>query len=122
MLLGLLAMHGFQAASNPTEMSGVPLVSMAAGHAAPDGTGMAGHRPPPGDGTGDHRSGHRSDHPGGQVCLAVLTLLVLLAAALALCLRASPAVAAPRRTRVRVLLVGRPPPRPSLHRLSVLRL
>lgn len=123
-LLGLLAMHGFQATSSPAGMSGVPLTSMAAGHAVPVTEAVTGHRPPQGDGSGDHHSDRHPDHPGGQVCLAVLTLLAL-ALALALLvlrLRRSPPVAVSRPTRVRILLVGRPPPRPSLHRLSVLRL
>ncbi|MEU8120483.1 DUF6153 family protein [Spirillospora sp. NPDC049024] len=120
-LFGLLAMHGFQAASNPADMSGVPLTSMAAGHATPIGVAMAEHHSPHGEGTGGPHSDH-PDHPGGQLCLAMLTVLAVAAAILALHLRASPAVAAPRRTRVRILLAGRPPPRPSLHRLSVLRL
>jgi hypothetical protein len=118
-LFGLLVMHGFQATSNPADMSGVPLTSMAAGHAAPVGAGMAEHHSSHGDGTGGQHSDH---HPGGQVCLAMLTLLSVAAAVLALHLRSSPAAAAPRRTRVRIVPVGRPPPRPSLHRLSVLRL
>ncbi|MEU9873691.1 DUF6153 family protein [Actinomadura verrucosospora] len=123
-LLGLLAMHGFQSTASPAEMGGVPLTSMAAGHAAPAAEAMAGHRPPRGDRPGGHHSDRHPDHPGGQVCLAMLTLLALalVAALLALRLRRSPPMAVSRPPRVRILLVGRPPPRPSLHRLSVLRL
>ncbi|NYE10648.1 DUF6153 family protein [Actinomadura citrea] len=121
-LLGLLAMHGFQATSSPVEMSGVPLPSMAAGHAAPVTGAVTGHRPPQDDRSGDHHSDRHSDHPGGQVCLAMLTLLALVTVLLTLCLRRTPPVAVSRLTRIRILLVGRPPPRPSLHRLSVLRL
>ncbi|MEV4002767.1 DUF6153 family protein [Actinomadura sp. NPDC049753] len=123
-LLGLLAMHGFQSTASPAEMSGVPLTSMAAGHAAPAAEAATGHRPPQDDRPGGHHSDRHPDHPGGQVCLAMLTLLALalVAALLALRLRRSPPVAVSRPPRVRILLVGRPPPRPSLHRLSVLRL
>ncbi|MGI5417600.1 DUF6153 family protein [Actinomadura luteofluorescens] len=121
-LLGLLAMHGFQATSSPAGMNGVPLTSMAAGHAVPVTAAVTGHRPPRGDRPGDHHSDRHPDHPGGQVCLAMLTLFALALALLALRLRRSPPRAVSRPARVRILLVGRPPPRPSLHRLSVLRL
>lgn len=123
-LLGLLAMHGFQATPSPAGMSGLPLTSMAAGHADPAAGAMAGRQPPRGDRPGGHHSDRHPDHPGGQVCLAMLTLLALALAGalLALRLRRSPPAAVSRPARVRIPPVGRPPPRPSLHRLSVLRL
>ncbi|URM96607.1 DUF6153 family protein [Actinomadura madurae] len=113
-LLGVLAMHGFQASPSPVEMPGVPF-SMSAGHAMATGV----EHPAPAK---DQPDDHHGDHPGGQVCLAMLTMLVLLSALLVLYRRGSTAVAAESLVRVRILLVGRPPPRPSLHRLSVLRL
>lgn len=123
-LLGLLAMHGFQATSGPAEMSGVPLASMTAGHGAPVTDAVTGHRPSRDDRPGGHHSDRHPDHPGGQVCLAMLTMLALalVAALLALRLRKPPPPAVSRPARVRIPPVGRPPPRPSLHRLSVLRL
>ncbi|MFI0367528.1 DUF6153 family protein [Actinomadura sp. 1N219] len=117
-LLCVLAMHGFQASPSPREMAGVPLAGMSAAHDATPPASNAAHRPS----DGDHSGGRHQDHPGGQVCLAMLVMISFLGAIVALLLR-EPATAARRLLiRVRILLVGRPPPRPSLHRLSVLRL
>ncbi|MFC4055941.1 DUF6153 family protein [Actinomadura syzygii] len=111
LLFCVLAMHGFQASPNQMEMSGVPLTSMSAGQHGVD------QAPAAPDDSGDH-------HPGGQVCLAMLTMLVLVAAAVLLALRSRERVVPAPRTSalVRTLRGGRPPPTPSLHLLSVLRL
>jgi hypothetical protein len=116
-LLCVLAMHGFQASPSPVETTGVPL-TMGAAHAAPAMVTGDRHPAPDRNQPGDHHN----DHPGGQVCLALLTMLVLVATLLVLYRRGSTAVAAQTLLRLRILLVGRPPPRPCLHRLSVLRL
>ncbi|TYK51216.1 DUF6153 family protein [Actinomadura decatromicini] len=110
LLFCVLAMHGFQASPNQMEMSGVPLTSMSAGQHGAD-------RAPASDDSGDH-------HPGGQVCLAMLTMLVFLVAAVLLASRSRErGVSALRMAAlVRSLRGGRPPPAPSLHLLSVLRL
>ncbi|WP_433476296.1 DUF6153 family protein [Spirillospora sp. CA-142024] len=118
LLFCVLAMHGFQASPSPTEMTGVPLTSMSAGHHDPAPMAAANHRA-----AGDDQPGHHhNDHPGGGICLAILTMLLLVMTAVALYGRKPIAVVVRILTRTRILLVGRPPPRPSLHRLSVLRL
>ncbi|WP_433466357.1 DUF6153 family protein [Spirillospora sp. CA-128828] len=119
LLFCVLAMHGFQASPSPTEMTGVPLTSMSAGHHDPAPTAAANHRA-----AGDDQPGgdHHNDHPGGGICLAILTMLLLVMTAVALSGLKPTAVVVQILTRTRILLVGRPPPRPSLHRLSVLRL
>jgi hypothetical protein len=114
----VLMMHGFQASPSPVEMPGVPLAATSAGHAdlADSATAAGGHH------GGDRPADHHNEHPGGQICLAMLTMLVLFWAVLVLFRRGSTALVARVVIRVRILAVGRPPPRPSLHRLSVLRL
>lgn len=117
LLLGVLAMHGFQASPSPSQMTGVPLTTMSVQHAPPSASVVIQHSPGedlPGD--------QHHDHPGGQVCLAMLTAISFLWALVALTVREPVFVARRLLIRVRILLVGRPPPRPSLHRLSVLRL
>ena len=121
LLLCVLAMHGFQASPSPADATGVPLTAMSAGHhSAPSPSGMAAVDHPAGD---DQPGGHHQDHPGGEVFLAILAMISFLGAVLALLCRAPAAVLARRllaRTWSRP--VHRPPPRPSLYRLSVLRL
>nr|WP_241755352.1 DUF6153 family protein [Actinomadura sp. RB99] len=118
LLFGVLAMHGVQASPSPSDMSGVPLTSVGAVHDAVPAHSMALHDAPGKDMPGDHHQ----EHPGGQVCLAILAILFLLCFVAVLLGRDSLAVVSRALARVRALLVGRPPPRPSLHRLSVLRL
>ncbi|MDL4815045.1 DUF6153 family protein [Actinomadura opuntiae] len=120
LLLGVLAMHGLQASPNPSQMTGLPLTSAATVHDAAPSHSMAPHHPP---GT-NQPDDHHQDHPGGQVCLAFLAMLLLLGLVSVLFRRSAPAVAALAfaLARMHVLPVGRPPPRPSLHYLSVLRL
>ena len=118
LVFGVLAMHGVQASSSPSDMTGVPLTSVSAVHDAAPGHSMALHDAPGKGMPGDHHQ----EHPGGQVCLAILALLFLLGFVAVLLGRDSPAVVSRVLARVRALPVGRPPPRPSLHHLSVLRL
>ncbi|MES9541488.1 DUF6153 family protein [Actinomadura sp. NPDC000600] len=119
MLLCVLAMHGFQASPSPSETAGVPMMAMSSGHEAAPTSSKPLHHPSSGE---DQPGDHHQDHPGGQVCLAILTMLSFLAAIVALFVREPMIVARRILARVRILLVGRPPPRPSLHRLCVLRL
>lgn len=118
MLLCVLAMHGFQASPSPTEAAGVPLTAMSIGHEATPSSSKGVHQSSGEDQPGDHHQ----DHPGGQVCLAILSMISFLGAIVALFVREPVIVARRILTRIRILLVGRPPPRPSLYRLSVLRL
>lgn len=118
LLLGVLAMHGFQSSSSPSDMTGVPLTAMSAGHhAVPSASASVHHSPGAGHPGADHQ-----DHPGGQVCLAMLSMISFLGAIAALVLREPMTVVRRLLDRGRILRSGRPPPRPSLHLLSVLRL
>ncbi|MFI0412425.1 DUF6153 family protein [Actinomadura sp. 3N508] len=126
LLLCVLAMHGFQASPSPREMAGVALAAtspvhdatMSAAENAVPSAAKAVHQP-----SGrDHPGGQHQEHPGGQVCLAMLVLISFFGAIVALLLRGPVTVARRLLIRVRIPLVGRPPPRPFLHRLSVLRL
>jgi len=117
LLLGVLAMHGFQASPSPSQMTGVPLTTMSVQHSAASASVVFQHSPGK-----DHPGDQHHDHPGGQICLAMLTMISFLGALVALTVREPVVVARRLLIRVRILLVGRPPPRPSLHRLSVLRL
>jgi hypothetical protein len=118
LLFGVLAMHGFQASPGPSEMTGVPLTAMSTGHDPESSASVTAHHS-----LGGHQPGdHRKDHPGGEICLAMLTMITLIGAVIAL-FRREPAAAAQRILfRARILLVGRSPPGPSLHGLGVLRL
>jgi uncharacterized protein DUF6153 len=106
---GLLLMHGVQSSAGPTDIRGIPLMSSAPMHSSGE---HAGHS--------CHCDGHQ--HPGGQMCLALLVLGSLLLFG-ALLVR-SPYSSA---THVRPVVhghghPGRPPPVPSIFQLSVLRL
>ncbi|MFD0902514.1 DUF6153 family protein [Actinomadura sediminis] len=106
LVFGVLVMHGVQASGSPVDAAGV---AVAAPHHA------AGAEHPAGDG-GDH-------HPGGQVCLAFLSVLLLGAVALAL-VRWLPALRREPRGRVwrSRFRTGRSPPCPTPFQLAVLRL
>ncbi|MBE1537827.1 DUF6153 family protein [Actinomadura algeriensis] len=110
LVFGVLLMHGVQASNSPVDASGVAV--RAVDHAA----GGMEHPAPDHDG-GDH-------HPGGQVCLAFLGVLLLGAVACALVRWRLPAPA--REAQGRALRAGfrtgRSPPCPSPFRLAVLRL
>jgi Family of unknown function (DUF6153) len=118
LLFGVLAMHGMQVSRDPSEMTGLPLASAVAVHDAAPSQSMALHHAP---GT-DQPSDHHQDHPGGQVCLAILVMLFLIGLVIARFRRAALAAVARALAGTHVPPVGRPPSRPSLHRLSVLRL
>jgi hypothetical protein len=113
---GLFAMHGLQPSASPLDMPGVPLVASVDMHAAD-----AGH-------AGGHPAQHHSPespehrHPGGQMCLGLLVIATLFLLSAVLIRRTA------RRSAVRHPAgpahehKGRPPPPPSIYRLSVLRL
>jgi hypothetical protein len=114
---GLFTMHGIQASSSPNDMPGLPV--MAAGHVQATHTGAAYPHCPPPDRPAHHIPGHR--HPGGQMCMALLVMVAMFvltvtfvgrtAGRSTMCGPAGPAC----EQR------GRPPPRPSIFHLSVLR-
>jgi Family of unknown function (DUF6153) len=107
-IAGLLLMHGVQATASPTDIRGVPLVASSDMHGA---TTRPGGHP-------CHCDDHQ--HPGGQMCLALLVLgaLFLFTALFA---------GRPERTKPHLPAErghghpGRPPPAPSIFQLSVLR-
>ena len=112
-IAGLLFMHGVQSSTSPTDIRGVPLMSATTMQMSTEHAGHAvGHS--------CQCDGHQ--HPGGQMCLALLTLGALLLFS-ALLIRPglghttppSPATSEPEHS-------GRPPPTPSIFQLSVLRL
>jgi hypothetical protein len=110
---GLFAMHGLQPSASPLDMPGVPLVASADMHAAD-----AGH--PGGHPSQDHSPGHR--HPGGQMCLALLVIATLFLLSAVLIRRTAWRFAVRRPAGPAHEHKGRPPPPPSIYRLSVLRL
>lgn len=112
-ITGLLFMHGVQSSANPTDVRGVPLMTAMTTHE--HGAHAARHSC-----ESDECDGHR--HPAGQMCLALLVLGFLLLVT-ALLVRAGLGRTTPPGSGVR----GpehrcRPPPRPSIFQLSVLRL
>ncbi|MFI0449683.1 DUF6153 family protein [Actinomadura sp. 6N118] len=129
-LLGLLlvscvmAMHGLQASSSPVDASGVPGISAEhglVGHAdsghADASYGGSGHG-------GSHSNGSHDPehHSGGEICLALLTLVSFVVLLLAAWRTWRPAFLVPRSTvRPRPRDAGRSPP-PLAFRSAVLRL
>jgi hypothetical protein len=110
---GLFAMHGLQPSASPMDMPGVPLVASAEMHAA-DAGHSAGHP------SQDHSRGHQ--HPGGQMCLALLAIATLFLLSAVLIPRTAWRAAVRRPAGPAHEHKGRPPPTPSIYRLSVLRL
>jgi uncharacterized protein DUF6153 len=114
-LFGLFAMHGLQATAGPTDTPATAVVMVM------PGTGNAETVHHPASSPSHDRSGHHG-HPGGQMCLALLvlaTLLVLTAAFVG----HRDVSGVPGRSFGRGRgSPGRAPPRPSIFRLSVLRL
>jgi Family of unknown function (DUF6153) len=110
---GLLLMHGVQSSASPTDIRGVPLMSSAPIHMSAEHGGHAvGHS--------CQCDGHQ--HPGGQMCLALLALgsLLLFGALLIQSVLGRTSPPSPRTPRDGHF--GRPPPTPSIFQLSVLRL
>ncbi|MGI8333868.1 DUF6153 family protein [Actinomadura scrupuli] len=131
---GLLAMHGLQA-STPIDMAGIPVAGMnTTGMHHPAGTGSAATTRTTGTGStgaaqGDHEhhapapSGPAPDHqhPGGQICLALLIMgFVLALLAQRIVGRRERPSSLVRRTARLLVRCGRPPP--SIYQLAVLRL
>ncbi|GAA2108584.1 DUF6153 family protein [Actinomadura alba] len=118
LLTGLLAMHGLQASASPNDSSGIPanlVTSMVAADRHADHPSQHATENDP----SQHAPAHK--HPGGQVCLGLLILFLLVV------LPPGGRHRWPRRSvTVRSILAsrqrdgGRPPP-PSLSQLSVLR-
>lgn len=112
-IAGLLLMHGVQSSASPTDIRGVPLMSSPTMHmSAEHGRHAVGHS--------CQCDGHQ--HPGGQMCLALLALGTLLLFS-ALLIRSRPC----RTTPLSPVSPGhghpgRPPPARSIFQLSVLRL
>jgi hypothetical protein len=111
-IAGLLLMHGVQSSASPTDIRGVPLMSSADMHETARHAGHVGHS--------CQCDGHQ--HPGGQMCLALLALgSLLLFTALVIHLPIGRTTALRPATRGHGH-PGRPPPAPSIFQLSVLRL
>lgn len=113
LIFGVLLMHGVQASGSPVDAAGVAVGAphhAATGHPVPD-------RPAPAHDGGDH-------HPGGQVCLAFLSVLLLGAVGFALVRWRLPASARAVRGRAwrTAFRAGRSPPCPTPFQLAVLRL
>jgi hypothetical protein len=109
---GLFFMHGVRSAASPADLHGVPLVSMATHVPGGHGGHSAGHS----------RQGDDHRHPGGQMCLALLTLGSLLLFGALLMRSARGRTTAPRPVAPWHRRSARPPPGPSIFQLSVLRL
>jgi hypothetical protein len=112
-IAGLLLMHGVQSSASPTDIRGVPLMPAAMTHMPAEHGGHAvGHS--------CQCDGHQ--HPGGQMCLALLALGSLLLFS-ALLIRSMYGLTTPPSPAIPVAEhSGRPPPTPSIFQLSVLRL
>ncbi|GAA4604901.1 hypothetical protein GCM10023195_16830 [Actinoallomurus liliacearum] len=116
-LFGLFAMHGLQATAGPTDTHAAAVVMTMPGADHPDAETGHHHASAP-----SHAPSGRHDHPGGQMCLALLVLATLLVLAAAFVGRRD-ASGAPGRPHGRGHeSQGRAPPRPSIFQLSVLRL
>ncbi|REE99969.1 hypothetical protein DFJ69_5488 [Thermomonospora umbrina] len=125
LLLGLalvfcvLGMHGLQASASPVDRIAPPFPAVIAGHTTGD---PATTRHSQQHGTDEPAEPHQ-DHPGGEVCLAML-VIVGLAALLPVMRRVRTLVTVRARTRTTTggSAGGRSPPAPTLFRLVVLRL
>jgi Family of unknown function (DUF6153) len=113
-IAGLLLMHGVQASTSPTDIRGLPMVSASVMH-----------------GTGDHEehlgghpcgncSGHQ--HPGGQMCLALLVIGALFLFTVMLIGRLLGRPMSRRSGEGAYRHRGRAPPPPSIFQLAALRL
>ncbi|WP_433173711.1 DUF6153 family protein [Actinoallomurus sp. CA-150999] len=115
-MLGLFAMHGLQATASPAEThpTAVAVAMPGMNHTSAE-TGHHMTVPP-----AHHPSGHQ--HPGGQVCLALLVMAALLLLAAAFVGRSRRPAATVGSAGRGYGHQGRAPPRPSIFQLSVLRL
>jgi hypothetical protein len=113
-IAGLLLMHGVQASASPTDIRGLPMVSASGMHGTSTHEGHVGGQPC------DHCSGHQ--HPGGQMCLALLVIGALFLFTVMLIGRRLGRSAAHPRDEGACRHRGRAPPRPSIFQLAVLRL
>ncbi|MEV5703982.1 DUF6153 family protein [Actinoallomurus sp. NPDC052274] len=116
-LLGLFAMHGLQATAGPTDTHASAVLMAMSGTDHPEAE--AGHHPASAP---SHAPSGRHDHPGGQMCLALLVLATLLILAAAFVGRRDASGAPGRPLGRGHEAQGRAPPRPSIFQLSVLRL
>jgi Family of unknown function (DUF6153) len=114
LIAGLLLMHGVQATASPTDIRGLPMVSATDMHGTGAHEGHVGGQPC------DHCSGHQ--HPGGQMCLALLAIGALFLFTVMLLHRRVGRSAARRPDEAAYQHRGRAPPRPSIFQLAVLRL
>jgi hypothetical protein len=113
-IAGLLLMHGVQASTSPTDIRGLPMVSAADMHGTGAHEGHLGGHPC------DHCSGHQ--HPGGQMCLALLVIGTLFLFTVMLIHRRLGRTTARRPCGAAYRHRGRAPPAPSIFQLAVLRL
>jgi hypothetical protein len=113
-IAGLLLMHGVQASASPTDIRGLPLVSASDMHTTGNHEGHVGGQPC------DDCSGHQ--HPGGQMCLALLVIGALVVFTAMLIHRRLGRSMARRPGEAAYRHHGRAPPKPSIFQLAVLRL
>ncbi|MFI0450233.1 DUF6153 family protein [Actinomadura sp. 6N118] len=128
-ICGVMAMHGLQASSSPVDASGMPGISAEhglVGHAdsghADASYGGSGHADAGHGGSHSNGSHDPEHHSGGEICLALLTLVSFVVLLLAAWRTWRPAFLIPRSTvRPRPRDAGRSPP-PLAFRSAVLRL
>jgi Family of unknown function (DUF6153) len=113
-MLGLFAMHGVQAETSPVDTH--PAASVITVFGMSDMGTETGHRTPP----SHHAPVH--EHPGGQVCLAIVVMAALLILGTVFIGRSEHAVRTGAPARREHDHQGRAPPPPSILQLSVLRL
>ncbi|MFC5730932.1 MULTISPECIES: hypothetical protein [Nocardioides] len=127
MLAGLLAMHGLGPHSEDHTAGHLPrlvaLVAAEDNHAAHDQEAAEAETASPVLGQGASNDSVPSDEggPGLGECLALLGLLFALAISAVIGERRRSSLFVPRRVREPLVLLGRPPDAPCLHRLSILR-
>ncbi|MFL6053019.1 MAG: DUF6153 family protein [Actinoallomurus sp.] len=113
-MLGLFAMHGLQAESSPADTHPAATVVAMSGMSHTDA--KTGHPTTP----SHHPPGH--EHPGGQMCLAMLVMAVLLVLSAVFVGRREGSVAPSGPAGRGHDQQGRAPPPLSVFQLSVLRL
>lgn len=121
LLAGLFAMHGLGPHDQDHSTGHVPtaiaVVTPDTDHDVHDASG-----PEPSTGQADRTHEDPTDQGGGLgECLALLGLLFALVMAVLVSARTTRPMVVLRRVRARLLLLGRPPDPPCLHRLSIMR-